>query len=71
MGRAAKGQGETERIRARQAAAAFLRAARLTDDAGEREALRRRAADLLAPADEPEAPRAGAVAADERPRAKA
>ena len=31
----------------RQQAAAYLRAARLTDDAGEREALRRKAGELL------------------------
>src|SRR6185295_7380323 len=35
---------ETQR---RQKAAAYLRAARLTDDAGEREALRRKAGELL------------------------
>ena len=71
MGRQTNGRGETEAIRARQAAAAFLRAARLTDDPTEREWLRRRAVDLLAPPEEPEAARAGAVATAGRPRAKA
>jgi hypothetical protein len=52
MGRATRGRGETEEVRARQAAAAFLRAARLTDDPVERESLRRRAAALLAPVEE-------------------
>ncbi len=33
----------------RQQAASFLRAARMTDDAEERESLRRKAAELLAP----------------------
>lgn len=71
MGRQTNGRGETEAIRARQAAAAFLRAARLTDNLAERESLRRRAADLLAPPEEPEATRAGAVATAGRPRPKA
>jgi hypothetical protein len=36
-------------LRNRQAAAAYLRAAKLTDDTAERESLRRKAAALLAP----------------------
>lgn len=36
-------------VRKRQAAAAYLRAARLTDDPAERESLRRKAAELLSP----------------------
>ena len=36
-------------LTARQRAAAYLRAARLTDDAREREALRQKAAELLSP----------------------
>jgi hypothetical protein len=52
MGRVAQVRGGIEEIRARQAAAAFLRAARLTEDPAEREVLRRKAAELLAPSRE-------------------
>jgi hypothetical protein len=38
-----------ESVRRRQAAASYLRAARLTEDAAERESLRRQAAELLSP----------------------
>jgi len=43
------GDAAREAIRRRQTAAAYLRAARLTDDAPERAALRRLAAELLSP----------------------
>jgi hypothetical protein len=46
--RADEGEGQAEANERRQAAA-YLRAARLTDDATEREELRRKAADLLSP----------------------
>jgi hypothetical protein len=69
VGRAAKVRGETEELRARQAAAAFLRAARMTDDAAERESLKRRAAQLLAPSEEPA--QSAAIQVPERSRAKA
>ena len=42
------GEGALE-TQERQKAAAYLRAARLTDDAEEREALRRKAGELLSP----------------------
>ena len=42
-------QAETAHARRRQKAAAYLRAAKLTDDPAERESLRRRAAELLSP----------------------
>ncbi len=44
-----KRQAEAAEVSKRQAAAAYLRAARLTDDAAERESLRRQAAELLSP----------------------
>jgi hypothetical protein len=40
---------QARRLRDRQQAASYLRAARLTDDAAERESLRRKAAELLSP----------------------
>ena len=41
--------GESVQASSRQKAASYLRAAKLTDDPGEREALRRKAAELIAP----------------------
>jgi len=40
---------QSQQARVRQAAAAFLRAARLTQDEAERESLKRKAAELLSP----------------------
>jgi hypothetical protein len=62
-------QGEAvEELRRRQAAASLLRAARLTDDATERESLRRQAAELLSRRTAGQASHTGSASDGRRPR---
>jgi hypothetical protein len=53
-------------LTSRQQAASYLRAARMTDDAAERESLRRKAAGLLAPPRRPVTPVPGPEVPEER-----